>query len=250
MFGDRGIDDTLRAEFFQQSLRDLVGALIFGDLLAHDEDVRIAAHFLRHGVAERFAHGHGDKLGAFRHFGLGHDLFRRRFGGCGLRRFALSAPRRYLRALLLARRFLGFRLWFGRSGFAVLERGGILAFAKDHGDRRIDRDIVGAFGHQDFPERAFVDRFHFHGGFVGLDFGNDIAGFDAVAFLLEPLGEIALLHRRRERGHQNLSRHGGSLEVHLGASLGIHARRVGRGLTIDVSIKFGGIGLGIMGGEF
>ena len=58
MLGDRRVDDALRAEFLQQSLGDLVGALIFGDFLAHHEDVGVAAHLLGHGVAQRFAHGH------------------------------------------------------------------------------------------------------------------------------------------------------------------------------------------------
>ena len=61
-----------RAEFLQQALGDLVGALIFGDLLAHDEDVGVAAHFLGHGVAQRLAHGHGDHFGAGSKFRLGH----------------------------------------------------------------------------------------------------------------------------------------------------------------------------------
>jgi hypothetical protein len=78
----------------------------------------------------------------------------------------------------------------------------------DHGDRRIDGDVIGAFGHQNFAERALVDRFHLHGGFVGLDLGDDVAGFDGVAFFLQPLGEIALLHGGRQRGHEDFGRHG------------------------------------------
>mgnify|MGYP003694193903 CR=1 FL=1 len=35
----------------------------------------------------------------------------------------------------------------------------------------------------------------------------DVAGFDRVALLLVPLGEVALLHRGRERGHQDFDRH-------------------------------------------
>ena len=34
-----------------------------------------------------------------------------------------------------------------------------------------------------------------------------LAGFDGVALLLEPFGEVALLHRGRERGHQDIDRH-------------------------------------------
>ena len=58
MLGDRRVDHALGAEFLQQALRDLVGALIFGDFLAHHEDVLVAAHLLGHRVAQRFAHGH------------------------------------------------------------------------------------------------------------------------------------------------------------------------------------------------
>ena len=39
VFGDRRVDHALGAEFLQQSLRDLVGALIFGDLFAHHEHI-------------------------------------------------------------------------------------------------------------------------------------------------------------------------------------------------------------------
>jgi hypothetical protein len=44
VLGDRRIDDALGAELVQQALADLVGALILGDLLAHQEDVLVAAH--------------------------------------------------------------------------------------------------------------------------------------------------------------------------------------------------------------
>src|SRR5665213_606257 len=77
VLGDRRIDDALLAELLQQSLRNLVGALIFGDFLAHHEDIPVAPHLLGHGVAQRFAHGHGDHLGAFRNVGIGGDF------GCG-----------------------------------------------------------------------------------------------------------------------------------------------------------------------
>ena len=86
MLGDRRVDHALRAEFLQQPLRDLVGALIFGDLLAHHEHVVVAAHLLGHGVAQRFAHGLRHHLGAFRHVGLGLVLRLRRRGDRGDRR--------------------------------------------------------------------------------------------------------------------------------------------------------------------
>ncbi len=87
VFGDRRIDDTVGAEFLEQTLTDLVGALILRDLLAHQEDVAVAAHLLGHGVAQGLAHGHGDEFGALGHFGIGErgGLRRRgrRMGGLG-----------------------------------------------------------------------------------------------------------------------------------------------------------------------
>ena len=128
MFGDRGVDDTPAAEFLQQALRHLVGALIFGDLLPDDEHGLVAAHFFRHGVAQRFAHRHGDHLGAFRKIGLGQRLqlprradlrHRRRVGGFDLHlRLLRLGGGRGRRGLLCSRR---------RS--AVGQCGGVLALA-------------------------------------------------------------------------------------------------------------------------
>ena len=58
MFGDRRIDHPLWPEFRQQPLGDLVGALVLGDLFAHHEHGRVAAHLLGHGIAQRLAHRH------------------------------------------------------------------------------------------------------------------------------------------------------------------------------------------------
>ena len=171
----------------------------------------IAAHFLGHGIAQRLAHGHGDHLGAFRHFGLGRRgaagawlcaVFRLRSGAWPAAAAVAAGGADSAAFSWLRRRR------FGRRAFAVLQRGGVLAVGEDHGDRRIDRDVIGAFRHQNFAERALVDRLHLHGGFVGLDLGDHVAGFDGVAFLLEPLGEVALLHGGRQRGHQDFSGHG------------------------------------------
>ena len=71
MLGDRGIDHAPRAELLQQALRDLVGALIFRDLFAHHEHVAVAPHLLGHRIAQRFADGLGDHLGAGRDFRIG-----------------------------------------------------------------------------------------------------------------------------------------------------------------------------------
>ena len=63
-------------------------------------------------------------------------------------------------------------------------------------------------GHQDLAKRALVDRLDLHGGLVGLDLGDDVAGLDRVALVLQPLGEVALGHGRRQGRHQDLDRHG------------------------------------------
>ena len=93
----------------------------------------------------------------------------------------------------------------GRGG-----RGGarILALARQHGDGRVDLHALRAFRHQDLRQRALIDGFDFHRRLVGLDLGDHVARLDRVAFLLQPLGERALLHRRRQRGHQDVGRHG------------------------------------------
>ena len=49
--------------------------------------------------------------------------------------------------------------------------------------------------------------FDLHGGLVGLDLGNDVAGPNGVAFAHVPFRKGALLHRGRERGHENFGRH-------------------------------------------
>ena len=70
IFGDRRVDDALGPELLEQILRDLVGALIFGDLLADHEHPLVAPHLLRHRVAQRLAQGHGDERRPVGHFGI------------------------------------------------------------------------------------------------------------------------------------------------------------------------------------
>ena len=47
-----------------------------------------------------------------------------------------------------------------------------------------------------FAHGAFIHRFHFHGGFVGFNLGDDIAGGHAVAFIDQPFGECSFFHGR------------------------------------------------------
>ena len=124
---------------------------------------------------------------------------------------ARSGRRR--RAVEMRCRLLGSR---GRPGFLGslsarrrgIQCGCILAVAQNHGDRRVDRHVIGSFRHQNLAERPLVDRLHLHGGFVGLDLGDHVTGLDRVALPLVPLGDVALLHGGRERRHQDLDRHG------------------------------------------
>ena len=55
--------------------------------------------------------------------------------------------------------------------------------------------------------RALVHRFVFHRRLVGLDLGDDVTRLDLVALFLEPLGEVALFHRGRQRRHQDVDGH-------------------------------------------
>ncbi len=96
-------------------------------------------------------------------------------------------------------------------------------------------------GDQNFAERAFVRRLDFHRRLVGLDLGNDVAGLDLIALFLEPFGEIALLHGRRERGHENLDRHERTV-VSYRVTQGRSAIHIGNNSEV--------LGLRIVGGKF
>jgi hypothetical protein len=181
------------SELGEQALRHLVGALIFGDFLAHDEHALVGAHLLGHGVAQGLAHGDGGRLGARTDFRLDHG--RRAFGA---RRWARGDEG--LRLLFLRRG----RCW--RSDGA-LHGSGILAIGDQHRDRRIHLHALRARRHEDLAEPAFIHRFDLHGRLICLDLGNDIARRDFVAFRFQPFGELAFLHGRRQRRHQDLHGH-------------------------------------------
>ena len=102
----------------------------------------------------------------------------------------------------------GLRLWRGpplaRAGGGRFD---VLALAGQHRDHLVDRHVGGAFRHHDLGDGALVDRLDLHRRLVGLDLGDDVAGFDLVALLLQPLGKVALLHRGRQRRHEDVDRH-------------------------------------------
>ncbi len=83
----------------------------------------------------------------------------------------------------------------------------VLAVAGQHRNHVVDRDILRALRHQDPRNRALIDRLDLHGRLVGLDLRDDVAGLYLVALFLEPLGKVALFHRRRQRRHQNVDWH-------------------------------------------
>ena len=84
----------------------------------------------------------------------------------------------------------------------------VLAFRRQHRDELVDRHVGGAFRHHDLGQHAVVDGLVFHRRLVGLDLGDHVAGLDLVAFLLEPARKVALLHRGRQRGHEDVDGHG------------------------------------------
>jgi hypothetical protein len=194
MFGDRRIDDAARSEFLQQALRNLVGALVFGDFLTHDKDVVIGAHFFRHRVAKRLAHGLSDHFGSGRNCRIGGNFRlrlrrdgrrrRRRFGWGGLWRFRFR------------------RLGLGRSNVT-----GTLAVLQQNGDRCVDLDALRTGGNQQLTDRAFVDRLDLHRRLIGLNLGDHVAGGHLVPLVLQPFRERAFLHGRGKRGHKDFYWH-------------------------------------------
>jgi hypothetical protein len=190
VLGDRRVDDPLGAELVQQSLGHLVGALVFGDLLAHDEDGVIAAHLLGHGIAQRFADGRLD------HLGIGGPVG----GGVGFRRSGGCLGRGRCRGF-------GDRGLGGGRGWRGAGRGHVLTFFYKNGDGAVDLHALGAFGHEDLAHDAFVHGLEFHRGLVGLDLGEDVPGGDGVTLLHQPFGERTFLHRGGERGHENFGCH-------------------------------------------
>ena len=193
LLGDGRVDHALVAELLEQALADLVGALVLRHLLAHQEHVLVAAHLLGHGIAQRLAHG------------------LRWWSRC--RRAISGSARRGRRRALARRAAPGLRRAAGsaargpRQSAAAATWRAAPRLAIEHGDRRVDLDALGALGDQQLGHLALVDRLHLHGGLVGLDLGDDVAGLDVLALRHQPFGELALLHGGRQRGHQDLGGH-------------------------------------------
>jgi hypothetical protein len=76
-----------------------------------------------------------------------------------------------------------------------------LALGGKNADRRVHLHTFGTLFDHDLRDRAFVDGLDLHGCLVGLDFADDLTRLHHVADLDVPLGQLALGHGRRERGH-------------------------------------------------
>ena len=89
------------------------------------------------------------------------------------------------------RRF-GFRLFSlrRRGRRSGLFGGDFLAGVDHDGDRVVDLHALGAVGDEDLAENALVNRFDLHGGLVGFDFRDDIAGADRVASALSQRANV------------------------------------------------------------
>ena len=93
------------------------------------------------------------------------------------------------------------------GGRGRVQGGLVLALLEQERDDLIDGHGLATLAHQDAREGALLDRFDLHGCLVGLDLGNDVAALDQVPFPLQPFRQRPLLHRGRERRHEDRNRH-------------------------------------------
>ena len=101
----------------------------------------------------------------------------------------------------------GFRFFSSRSGLRCGCGVGRFAVGED------ESNFVTDFNHAalcdvKFAQYSFVEGLHFHGGFVRLDFGQNVADFNLVTFGFDPFDESALDHGVAEFGHGD-DGHGG-----------------------------------------
>jgi hypothetical protein len=109
------------------------------------------------------------------------------------------------------------RLVRGRGGLRGRRAGRLTDHAPDvvvrlgdDADERAHRGLL-AGGDEDLPEHAAAERFHLHVGLVRLDLGEDVTTLHAVAFLFDPLDDLAGLHRLGELRHLDLGHGHGQL---------------------------------------
>src|SRR6185503_19727394 len=141
----------------------------------------------------------------------------------------------------------------GAEGTAEAAAGGgsdegrnVLPRLSDDADQSSDGGSV-ARGDEDFAQNAGPERFHFDISLVGLDLGQDVAALDPVPFFLEPLDDLAALHRVGELGHDDLGDGHGSVPVRVAnaANGGGDSVLLRRLQALEVTrVGHGGVGAG------
>ena len=157
MLGNGRVNNALIAKFIQHALGDFISPLVLANFLTHQEHFGVAAHFLRHGRAQSFPHGHRDHFGAF-----GDVWITQLWTLRGL-------LRNHLRVRVT---FISLILRSAHSG--RLERLGGHRCSANHRNRRIDFYALCTLGDENFCQGTFINSFHFHGGLVGFNFGNNV----------------------------------------------------------------------------
>src|SRR6185295_11539774 len=99
----------------------------------------------------------------------------------------------------------------GRRGRGRLGRRGgdardVVGRIGDDADQVSHRHLP-ALAHDDLAQHAGPEGLDLHVGLVGLDLRDHVAALDRVALLLQPLDDLAGLHRVRQLGHQDLGDH-------------------------------------------
>jgi len=85
-------------------------------------------------------------------------------------------------------------------------------FGQNH-DPLTECDLI-AGGMVDMHDDAVIVRFHLHGGFVGLDVGQDVAFLDRVSDLDQPLSDHPGFHRGAELRHRHFDWHVSSPSIY------------------------------------
>jgi hypothetical protein len=147
------------------------------------------------------------------------DAAARLAGWTGLRRRWRSRRRR-CRPLLRLRgrldRLLGLgRLRCGRTGRPAHHARDVLVRIGDHRDQLADLD-GRPFARDDLAEHTLPAGLQLHDRLVGLDLGEHVAVADLVPLVFQPGQDLALLHRRGERFHEDLGHHRGLAPVSRG----------------------------------
>ena len=113
--------------------------------------------------------------------------WRRRRNGCWGRRWSRCCRRFLCRGLSLCR---GEQL------------SNVLALLTKHTKHAVHRSRVALF-HANVQQHTVLERFELHGGFVGFDFGKQLAAFHLVTNVFVPLSDDPFGHGVAQFGHAN-----------------------------------------------